>query len=81
MIENLLIGSGGTLGFYFLGILKLLNERNLINGIKNILGVSVGSLLGLMLALKFTYKEIYEFSVKLDLSKILNIKQNKFLYM
>ena len=79
MIENLLIGSGGTLGFYFLGILKLLNERNLINGIKNILGVSVGSLLGLMLALKFTYKEIYEFSVKLDLSKILNIKQNKFL--
>ena len=40
MIENLLIGSGGTLGFYFLGILKLLDERNIIDGIKNIIGTS-----------------------------------------
>ena len=79
MIENLLIGSGGTLGFYFLGILKLLDERNLLIGIKNILGVSVGSLLGLMLALKFTYNEIYEFSMKLSFEKMLNIKDNKFL--
>ena len=79
MIENLLIGSGGTLGCYFLGILKLLDERNLLNGIKNILGVSVGSLLGLMLALNFTYNEIYEFSMKLNFSKVINLKENKFL--
>ena len=79
MIENLLIGSGGTLGCYFLGILKLLEERNLLSGIKNILGVSVGSLLGLMLALNFTYNEIYEFSMKLNFSKVINIKENRFL--
>ena len=28
MIENLLIGSGGTLGFYFIGCLKVLEKKD-----------------------------------------------------
>ena len=49
MIENLLIGSGGTLGFYFIGCLKVLEKKGLLSNIKNILGISVGSLIGLMI--------------------------------
>ena len=79
MIENLLIGSGGTLGFYFIGCLKVLEKKGLLSNIKNILGISVGSLIGLMICLDYTIDEIYEFSMKVDLLKILNIKENSFL--
>ena len=80
-IKNLVLGSGGIYGFTILGALKYLEENNYYKRteIRNILGASVGSLLGLFISLGYELDEIIELGMKLDLFKLLNFNSNKFL--
>ena len=76
MIENLSIDSGGIYGFCYLGSLKYLYEQNLLDNLKNILGSSIGSLIGLMICLKFTIYDIILLGEHLDLEKFINKDNN-----
>ena len=77
-IENLYLDGGGIFGFCLLGCLKNLEEKNILKNIKNILGCSVGALIGMLVALDYKVEEMITISYNIDLSKIINIKQNNF---
>jgi len=76
-IKNLVIGGGGFNGFQFFGIIKYLEENNLISEVNKYVGVSMGAFISLMLILKYKYYEIEEFLLKFDFSKIFDIKIEK----
>jgi len=76
-IKNLVIGGGGFNGFQFFGIIKYLQENNLISNVDKYVGVSMGAFISFMLILKYTFVEIEEFLLKFDFSKIFDIKIEK----
>ena len=76
-IKNLVISGGGFNGFQFFGIIKYLEENNLINGIEKFIGVSMGAFISFMIILKYSYSDIEEFLLKFDFSKIFDIKIEK----
>ena len=73
-ITTLIFGGGGVYGFLYLGLLKLLDEQNLLKSVQHVLGVSVGSMIALYLALGYSYQEIYKSVIyDIDLGRILEI--------
>lgn len=54
----LCLGPGGAKGFNHLGALLALEERNFLSDVKNIIGVSIGSIIGLLITLGYKSKEI-----------------------
>jgi len=72
---NLVLSGGSTRGISQLGVLKQLVKHNLVdfNKLKCIVGVSVGSLIGCLIALKFSIDQIWESIIKKDLIRLLNI--------
>jgi hypothetical protein len=73
-ITTLIFGGGGVYGFLYLGMLKFLEEQNLLKPVQQVIGVSVGSMIALYLALGYTYQEIYKSVMyEIDLGRILEI--------
>lgn len=73
-ITTLIFGGGGVYGFLYLGHLKFLEEQNLLKSVQSIIGVSVGSMIALYLALGYSYPEIYKsIMYDIDLARILEI--------
>lgn len=77
-IENIYLDAGGIYGYTICGCLQVLQENNILKNINNILGCSVGGLIGLLLALEYTTEEIYSLGYNIDLSKIINLQNNNF---
>jgi predicted acylesterase/phospholipase RssA len=59
-ITHLVLSGGGMRGVIFVGALRYLYLNNMHKNIKHIAGCSVGSLIGLMFALKLTIDEMEE---------------------
>jgi NTE family protein len=76
-IKNLVISGGGFNGFQFFGIIKYLEENNLINNIEKFVGVSMGAFISFLIIAKYSYSEIEKFILKFDFSKIFDIKIEK----
>lgn len=58
MFSNIVLSGGGMAGIAYLGCLKHINEhKELKSALKNLLGISSGSLFALILALDLTYEE------------------------
>lgn len=73
-ITTLIFGGGSAYGFLYLGLIKFCDEELLLKQIKEVIGVSVGSMISLYLALGYTYQEIYQSVMyDIDLGKILDI--------
>ena len=73
-ITTLIFGGGGVYGFLYLGLIKLLEEQGLLKQIQTVIGVSVGSMISLYLALGYTYPEIFKSVMyDIDLGRILEI--------
>ncbi len=71
-INKLIISSGGTNGYIYVGILKYLQENNYLNKIKKYIGCSVGSIICFLLSINYSINEIEEIFINLDVSKLLN---------
>ena len=78
MIENLCIDSGGLYGYNYVGCIKYLYDQNLLNSLKNILGSSIGSIIGLFIVLKFSIDDIIIISKSIDFEKIIDLNNNNF---
>ena len=59
-ITHLVLSGGGMRGVIFIGALRYLYLNNMHKNIKHIAGCSIGSLIGLMFALKLTIDEMEE---------------------
>jgi len=58
---NLLISGGGVYGIMILGIIKYLQEYNILININKYLGTSVGAIICLLLNINYSINEIHEF--------------------
>jgi hypothetical protein len=73
-ITTIILGGGGVYGFLYLGLIKFLEEQNLLKSVQQVIGVSVGSMIALYLALGYSYPEIYKSVMyDIDLGRILEI--------
>ena len=76
MIENLVFGPGAIYGYCLIGSIKYLEENNLLENIKSVMGISVGSFIALFLALKFKYNEMKQFIMNVNLTGIIDYDNN-----
>ena len=74
--ENLVLSGGGVRGYAYIGIIKALYEKEIIQNIKHILGCSAGSFFGLLLCLKYSYEEIHKTVVNISLENKLSFFKN-----
>lgn len=58
MYTNLVLGPGGVKGFLIIGALKVLHKEGLLANIKRYIGVSVGSIISLLLVCGYNVDEI-----------------------
>jgi predicted acylesterase/phospholipase RssA len=69
--EVLVLGPGGIKGISFLGFLSILDKHKMLDDVKIYCGVSIGSIICMLKTIGYTYDEILNISVDLDLlSKI-----------
>lgn len=58
-VENLVFEGAGIRGIAYSGVIKQLEERNIMQGVKKVGGTSAGAITALMLSLGYTSGEIY----------------------
>jgi predicted acylesterase/phospholipase RssA len=72
-ITNLVFSGAGTKIFIFMGYLKYLDEKNILQNINSYCGTSSGSIIALTLSIGYTISEIMELLIKMDFSKLKHI--------
>ena len=72
MIDTLVFSGGGIKIVYYMGILKYLEEKNMIKDINTLIGSSCGSIFSLLIILGFNSEELYKIIINLELNKIIN---------
>lgn len=71
--KNLVLSSGGSLGIAYLGLHKIFEECYDISNIETILGVSAGSIYGMLMIIGYSYEEIYDILCHLNFNELLNV--------
>jgi predicted acylesterase/phospholipase RssA len=79
-IKHLVIPGGGPTGYIAFGILKHLEENKFwnINDIESIYGTSIGTVIGLLLAMKFEWNMIVDYIIKRPWQEALKINPGMF---
>ena len=72
-INKLILSGGSTKGIAYIGILKGLEEYNIINNIKTFCGTSIGAIFSFILNIGFNYNELYKIILDLDINKLCEI--------
>lgn len=66
MIKNLVLKGGGVLGQAYTGAIVELDKRGVLKGVERIAATSAGAVVGTLLALKYTPREIFDISSETD---------------
>jgi len=74
--QNILITGAGMKGFIIVGILYELNKYNLLSKLDKFFGISVGSIICLLMVIDYSIEEIYQFIYTFDFSVIIKKKKN-----
>ena len=78
-ISNFVLSGGGFRGIAMMGALKIFNDLNLLNDLKNIACTSVGSLIAGLYCIGYSPEELSKIMTKLDIEKIICPNLNNFL--
>ena len=70
--KRLLIGPGGAKGFLYLGVLLYMENHGLLEEVDTIVGVSIGSIIGLLISCGYKISEIIEHTITLDIMSIIS---------
>lgn len=73
MIRNLVLSGCGVKIFLYLGILKYLDEHNILQNITRYVGCSAGSLILFFVSLKYSCNELEELLINIKLDELVNI--------
>ena len=76
MYDTLIIGSGGNKAYYYLGFLYVLMNKDYYHNIERFVGVSVGSIISLLLICNYNIMEILENFIDINIIDINNININ-----
>ena len=77
MINKIIFSGGGINGIIFLGIIKYLEQNNLLKNVNEFIGTSFGSLISALLCLNYTYSELNEFILSFNFIDLQNYNINK----
>jgi len=69
-IRNLVIGGGGIKSFSYIGILQKLHNENKLRYLKNLLGVSGGSIILYLYSIGYSPDDLEKLSLNLDLTSL-----------
>ena len=72
-INQLVLSGGGVLGYSYIGVLKYMEEMNILTNVKNIIGCSAGAIFGTLLAFGFTSNELYTTLITINPSEYFEI--------
>jgi NTE family protein len=78
IIDTLVLSGGGVKGLYYVGIIKKLEELNIIKNIKNFAGTSIGAFFACLLAIGFNSKELMEFLMLFNITRMKKANYNNF---
>ena len=65
----LILGPGGVKGYLELGALQFYFQKNLTEKLRTIVGVSIGSIIGLLLAIGYDVDEVITIALSIDMSQ------------
>jgi predicted acylesterase/phospholipase RssA len=68
----LILGSGGVKGYMMIGSLLLLEKTTVLEKVKTVVGISIGSLIGLLFVIGCTATEILELSLTMNISDMVS---------
>lgn len=79
-IDTIIFSGGGVYGVLYPSLIKFLEDTGIYNDIKTVVGVSVGSIMALFIALGYSYSDIYKMVFEeIDLAKVLEINADNIL--
>lgn len=79
MIKNLVFSGAGVKIYCFLGFIKYLQENELLENIKAIIGTSAGSIIATCLCANFTIEEIEQLLIKININKLRKVDSESIL--
>lgn len=79
MFKNLVLSGAGVKIFCFIGVLRVLEEKNILKNIDCICGTSAGSILSIGLCLGYTVSELEQLLMNIDIQKLQNINTDNVL--
>lgn len=74
MYNSLILSGGGIKGMVYIGLIKKLEDKDLIKNIRIMYGTSIGSLLCLMLNLNYTSSELINLLINTNFELLYNLK-------
>jgi NTE family protein len=77
-IDTLVLSGGGVKGLYYIGILKKLEDLNILKNINKFAGTSIGAFFAALISINFSSKDLIDFILLFNLSKIKKIKTSNF---
>ena len=78
MYNYLCLSGGGTKTICTIGALQALYEKNLLNDVHTYIGSSAGAILGFLLSIGYTPKEIFDYQLDIDFNTLFNVKVTDF---
>ena len=79
IIKNLVFSGGSSKGFSYMGVLKALDEFNILDNIQELAGTSIGALFCCFIALKYHPDDLIKIFIELDLNWLHNINSDSIL--
>lgn len=76
MYDTLILSGGGIKGIIYIGLIKQLEEKDIIKNIKYIYATSIGSLFGLCINIGIESKQLSNLLLNIDFKKLIDIKIN-----
>lgn len=80
-IKNLVLSGGSSKGFSYVGVIKTLEEFNIIERLEEITGVSIGGIFGLFIILNFNSDDLINIFIKINLNWLHNINSDSILHL
>lgn len=71
--NTIVFAGGGIKGFVFIGVIKYLEESNVMQYIDTFIGTSIGAYYSILYIIGYTSKEMYQFAKNFDFSKSSNL--------
>jgi len=79
MVKNLVLSGGSMKGLAYIGMIKCIEEYDIVKKIDNFIGTSIGACVCFCLLIGFTYEELYDVFINLDINKARNINVDNIL--
>ncbi len=77
-INTLVLSGGGVKGIHYIGIIKKLEELNIINQIKTLCGTSIGAFFSVLINIGFSSKDLFDFILLFNLNKVNKLDTSNF---